>query len=570
MAPLIPKTNLDQGVRRLAARLRPLWVLAVYATMLGAAYGAHRFVEVAPSSGVDFKHDASKTSAKYLVEAMGAGVALLDYDSDGLLDIYFVNGAKLAATITDDEQPDKSQPRFWNRLYRNLGAWKFEDVTVQAGVAGRGYGMGAAVGDYDNDGDPDLFVSNFGRDILFRNDGDGTFRDVSNEAGIEGQGWSAGAAFLDFDRDGFLDLFVAQYLDWDFSKNVPCGPFLPKRRSYCHPRRFGSAQHALYRNLGDGAFADISKQSGLSSYPGKGLGVSLGDYDEDGWVDVFVANDSAPQQLFRNVDGKKLEEVAVSAGVAYDAEGRDYAGMGTWWSDFDRDGSADLFVNALGRQGYWLYRKNDGQFDPVSKKTGLAAASALRSGWGAGLIDFDNDGWRDLFVAQGHVMDDIAESDPALAHREPFLLLGNVFGRFLNVSKVAGPAFESPYAARGAAFGDLDLDGRVDMVVNVNDAAAVVLRNRSDGGESLTLDLVGAASNRDAVGARVMVKTASGKTQTAMVSRAGSYLSSSSKLLHFGLAREAVDKIEIVWPNGRIQNVPAGPDRRLRIEEPQP
>ena len=242
--------------------------------------------------------------------------------------------------------------------------------------------MGVAVGDYDNDGDPDLFVSNFGRDTLFRNRGDGAFEDVTAAAGVTSDGWSSGAAFVDFDRDGLLDLFVAQYLDWTLESSRPCGDFLPARRSYCHPRLFDAVPHTLFRNRGDGSFRDVSEQLGLRDSPGKGLGVALGDYDDDGWIDIFVANDSTPQQLFRNVAGRRFEDVAVRAGVAYDSDGRAFAGMGVCWTDYDRDGLADILVNALGRQGYWLYRNTGGGFETASARSGLAALSGLSSGWG--------------------------------------------------------------------------------------------------------------------------------------------------------------------------------------------
>ena len=378
---------------------------------------------------------------------------------DGRLDLYFVNGADLSDPLGTGRL-GKTQPQYWNRLYRNLGEWRFQDVTEQALVAGRGYGMGAAVADYDGDGNPDLFVTNFGQDTLFRNQGDGTFREVSREAGIAGDGWSSGAAFLDYDNDGHLDLFVARYLDWTFENTVPCGAFLPDRRSYCHPRQFGPVEHVLYRGLGDGSFEDVSESTNIASYPGKGLGVAVNDYDEDGWVDIFVANDSYPQQLFRNVRGNHFVEVAVQTGAAYDAEGRDYAGMGVVWEDYDGDSMPDLLVNALGRQGYWLYRNTRGSFEPVSDETGIATLSELRSGWGMGLVDFDNDGWRDLLVGQGHVMDDIGDSDPELAFEEPMMIARNLFGRFYDISGRAGPAFGDPVAARGVAFGDLDGDGK--------------------------------------------------------------------------------------------------------------
>lgn len=526
----------------------------MYALSLPAA-SAIEFDELARESGVDFRHNASKSSEKYLLEAMGAGLAMLDFDRDGRLDLYFVNGADLS----DPYGPaalGKTQPRYWNRLYRNLGEWRFRDVTEQALLQGRGYGMGAAVADYDGDGDPDLFVTNFGPDILFRNEGDGTFRDTSREAGIAGDGWSSGAAFLDYDNDGRLDLFIARYLDWAFESSVPCGDFLPGQRSYCHPRQFGPVTHVLYRGLADGSFEDVSEVTNIASYPGKGLGVAVNDYDEDGWVDIFVANDSYPQQLFRNVHGKRFVEVAVDTGAAYDAEGRDYAGMGVIWDDYDGDSRPDLLVNALGRQGYWLYRNIRQRFEPVSEQTGIAALSELRSGWGMGLVDFDNDGWRDLLVGQGHVMDDIGDSDPALAYEEPLMIARNLFGRFYDVSERAGPAFGHPVAARGVAFGDLDGDGRPDAVVNVNDGPAIVLRNRSTAGNRVSVRLEGTGGNRDGIGATVTIRTSEATEHRAFRSGAGSYLSSNSPDLHFGLgAGQTCESITVRWPDGSVQSV---------------
>ena len=523
-----------------------------------------RFEEVAEDAGIAFRHAASKTAEKYLVEAMGAGVATLDFDGDGLLDVYFVNGADL--TSLERGAPDaKSDRRYWNRLYRNTGDWRFEDVTERADVAGSGYGMGVAVADYDADGDPDLFVSNFGPDALFRNEGDGSFREISDDAGIEGPGWSSGAAFLDFDGDGWLDLFVSRYLEWSFEESRPCGESLPERTSYCHPRVFAPARHTLYRNLGDGRFEDVSTATGIAAHPGKGLGVAVNDFDDDGWVDIFVANDSYPQQLFRNLAGTRFEELAVKTGSAYDAEGREYAGMGVVWDDYDRDLRPDVLVNALGRQGYWLYRNQGTRFEPVSDASGLTALSELRSGWGMGLVDFDNDGWRDLIVGQGHVMDDIGLSDEALAHKEPLMLARNLFGRFYDVSRQAGPVFQRPVPARGIAFGDLDGDGRVDAAVNVNDGPALVLRNVSNGGRGLTVRLVGTGRNRDAVGAIVHVKNGEGVEQRAFRGSAGSYLSANSPDIHFGLGESGLcEWVTVRWPDGSTQTVTA-PDDPLVI-----
>lgn len=484
---------------------------------------AQWFEEVAADAGIDFVHAPAKTSRKYLVEAMGSGVAILD----GGASIFFVNGAALDDPVAGGGQPDKSDRRYWNRLYRATGEWQFSDETESARAHGRGYGMGVAVADYDGDGDDDIYVTNFGGNELLRREADGTYTDVTARAGVAGSGWSAGAAFFDFDGDGWLDLFVSRYLDWSFDKDRPCGPFLPERRSYCHPRRFGAISHLLFVSNGDGTFRDVSDAVGLSDAAGKGLGVALGDYDHDGWVDVFVANDSYPQQLFRNVAGERLQDVAVEAGVAYDAEGNTYAGMGVSWEDYDADGWGDIVVNGLGRQGYWLYRNVEGEFEVVSAQAGLRGPSTLRSGWGMGLVDFDGDGWRDLFVAQGHVMDDIAESDPALSPEEPLMLLRGLFGRFFDVSSRGGGVFRERFAGRGAAFGDLDGDGDLDVVVNQNGGRALVLRNVAEVGERVAVAAAGSGGNREGIGTRVEVEVAPGRNASMMLHRAGSYLSSS-------------------------------------------
>ena len=556
-----------KSVSCIARRARTLSRLALLLVPALGSGSNLAFEEVAREAGVSFRHDASKSDEKYLIEAMGAGVAVLDYDGDGLLDIFFVNGADLSS-VAGAGIADKTPPRFWNRLYRNLGDWQFEDLTEKAGVAGSGYGMGVAVADYDGDGDQDLFVSNVGPDELYQNQGNGTFLEVGAESGVEGAGWSSGAAFLDFDQDGRLDLFVASYLDWTFASSQPCGPFLPERRSYCHPRVFGPARHTLFRNIGDGRFRNVSDATGIASSPGKGLGVALNDYDSDGWVDVLVANDSYPQQLFRNVDGTRFEEVAVQVGAAYDSEGRDYAGMGVVWEDYDGDLRPDILVNALGRQGYWLYRDIEGVYQTVSANTGIAALSELRSGWGVGLVDFDNDGWRDLLVGQGHVMDDIADTDPALAHEEPLMLARNLFGHFYDLSQRAGPVFQQTVAARGVAFGDLDQDGRVDAAVNVNNGPALILKNVSSGGSSLTVQLEGKGANRDAIGAIVRIRTSKESEHSAFRGSAGSYLSANSPDLHFGLGMDAhCESITVKWPDGASSTVTKPEGERVVIRQ---
>ena len=377
------------------------------------------FTDVTETSGVDFRNASSGTSQKYLLESMVGGVAAFDYNGDGLLDLYFVNGAGLRDPMPADAMPDKSDPKFWNRLYRNEGGWKFTDVTEAAGVRGQHFGQGVAAADYDNDGHTDLFLANFGRNILYRNLGDGTFEDVSEAAGVAGGGWSAGAGFLDYDRDGHLDLFVSRYVEWSFAENPWCGERKPGHRSYCHPKHFAPIPHLLYRNNGDGTFGDAGEEAGLSAAPGKGLGIAFNDYDRDGWIDVLVANDSFPQQLFRNLDGRGFEEVALLSGMAYDENGRTFAGMGADFADYNNDGSPDVFINALAHQRYALFRNEGDLFEYVSGPTGVSGITSMHSGWGTKFLDYDNDGMKDIFVAQGHVMDNIELTQPDLTYEEP-------------------------------------------------------------------------------------------------------------------------------------------------------
>ena len=542
----------------------------VFAVAMNAGFpiGAEiRFVDVTVESGVSFRHEPSKSNRKYLIEAMGSGVAVLDFDRDGSLDLYFVNGAAIAPG-SPGELPSKDHQRYWNRLYRNLGNGEFQDVTAEAGVAGLGYGMGVAAADYNGDGFTDLFVTNFGPDLLFRNEGDGRFSEVAATSGIGGDGWSSGAAFSDFDRDGDLDLIVAGYLEWSFDLSRPCGVALPERRSYCHPRVFRSTAHTLYRNLGDGTFENDSVRGGLAEHPGKGLGVAVNDANNDGWPDIFVANDSYPQQLFLNRGKGVFQESAIQTGVAFDEEGREFAGMGVAWEDFDGDNAPDLLVNALGRQAYWIFRNLGEEFEPVSELSGLKALSELRSGWGMGLVDFDNDGWRDLLVGQGHVMDDISLSDGALAHEEPLMLARNLHGRFFDVSHRAGPALQQRWAARGIAFGDLDADGRVDTVISTNDGPAVILRNESSEAAWVSVSTESRGANRATIGARVCVVPTTGREQCAFQGTAGSYLSASSTPLHFGLgSAQGLERITVDWPDGTRQELRRPPLRRLTIEQ---
>jgi len=540
-----------------------------------ALLAAADFEDITAQSGITFRHNSSRTSRKYLIESVSGGVAMIDYDGDGRLDLYFVNGAKLQDPMKAGAQPDKSAPQFWNRLYRNLGGGRFSDVTEKAGVAGRGFGMGAAAGDFDNDGHTDLYVTNFGANILYRNRGDGTFEDVTNKAGVAAGGWSSSAAWVDFDHDGKLDLAIARYVQWDFEPDLWCGSQREGHRAYCHPDKFAAVTHILYRNRGNGTFDDVSAKSGWNDVPGKGLGVAIGDYDGDGRIDIAIANDSFPQQLFRNRGDGRFEETGLAAGIAYDDDGRLFAGMGIDMADYDNDGLPDLFINALAMQGYALYHNRKGAFDYVSRTSGVAAISRLRSGWGTRFADFDNDGWKDLFVAQGHVMDNIAVTQPSLRYMEPPLLMRNARGKFVDVSATGGAVFTKAIAARGAAFGDLDNDGWMDVVINCSDGSPVILRNRGvKGNHWIQLQLAGTKSNRDGIGAHVRITTPEGE-QHATISTAGSYASSNDGRAHFGTgAAERVSRIEITWPSGLVQRLEnVSTDRLLRIEEsalPQP
>ena len=511
------------------------------------------YVDVTKASGVDFRGNSSKTAQKYLMESMVGGVGAFDYNRDGLVDIYFVNGARLDDPMPAGALPDKSDPKYWNRLYRNDGDWRFTDVTEAAGVRGDHFGQGVAAGDYDNDGFPDLFLANFGRNILYRNLGDGRFEDVTEAAGVGGGGWSTGAGFLDYDRDGNLDLFVSRYVEWSFQDNPWCGERKPEHRSYCHPKHFAPITHLVFRNNGDGTFEDVSESSGFASAPGKGLGLAFNDYDGDGWPDVVVANDSFPQQLFRNLAGTGFEEVALVSGLAYDENGRTFAGMGVDFADFNNDGQPDVFINALAHQRYALFR-NDGQlFEYVSGSTGVSSITASHSGWGAKFFDYDNDGDRDLFVAQGHVMDNIELTQPDVMYEEPLVLMRNVGAVYEDVSGLSGDAFQVPRAARGAAVADFDNDGFLDIAVNCNDQPALLLRGEGNSNNWLMVDLTGSQSNRDGIGAHVRVVTSKAE-QFAIASPAGSYLSSGERRLHFGLGPATqAELVEVAWPSGAVQ-----------------
>jgi len=528
-----------------------------------------RFSDVTSALGVHFQHVASHTSRKYLIETMGSGVALFDYDNDGRLDIFAVNGALLTDPTPKGMIPQKTGPEHWNRLFHQKPDGTFEDVTEKAGLQGFGYGFGVAVGDYDNDGYEDLYVTGYGGNKLYHNNGDGTFTDVTAQAGVGGGGWSTSAAWVDLDNDGLLDLVVLRYMQWDFF-DLWCGERKEGFRAYCPPDSFRPISPLVYHNDGNGHFTEVSQKLGFSK-EGKGLGIALADYDRDGHIDLFFANDSMPEFLYHNTGNGAFEEVGLRSGVAVDGEGRSFAGMGVEFADYNNDGLPDLVITDLADQMYALFRNDgDGTFSYDSYPSGLGRMSFTHSGWGVRFLDYDNDGWRDLIIAQGHDLDNIELTFPNLHYREPMLLARNTGKNFVDVSQEAGAVFQQPWVARGLATGDIDNDGRVDVVVTTNDGPIHVLHNDTrTSNHWLILSLVGHKSNRDAIGAGVTLVSEHG-AQYATVTTAGSYLSSSDKRLHFGLGQHATAKsIEIQWPSGihqTIQNVRG--DQVLRIDEP--
>jgi enediyne biosynthesis protein E4 len=539
-----------------------------------AAVVPGRFVDVTAATGVNFTAVASHTSHKYLLETMGSGVAAFDYDNDGRLDLFFVNGATLDDPTAKGTIPQKRGPKEWNRLYHQRKDGTFEDVTEKAGVKGTGYDMGVAVGDYDNDGNEDLYVTGYGGNHLYHNNGDGTFTDVTERSGTGGDHtpgnvWYTSAAWVDLDNDGLLDLVVLRYVKWDFD-DVWCGEHREGYRAYCHPDLFPPITPIVYHNNGNGTFTDVTAKVGMA-IPGKGLGIAIGDYDKDGHIDLAVANDSMPEFLFHNKGDGTFEEDGYTAEIAVDGDGRTYAGMGIAFQDYDNDGWPDLVITNLANQKYALYRNNgDGSFTYDTYATGLAAMTLLHSGWGIQFMDYDNDGLKDLLVTQGHDLDTVELNYPQVHYKEPMLLVRNMGDRkFVDVSSQSGAVFQQHWVGRGMAVGDLDNDGRLDAVVTTNGGPAYILHNETPTANHwLTLLLVGHKSNRDGIGAEIKVTTSHG-SQYWTVSTAGSYLSSNDKRAHFGLGTDTEARsIEIRWPSGVRQTLTnvAG-DRIVRIDE---
>jgi enediyne biosynthesis protein E4 len=534
-----------------------------------AASVSGNFVDVTDRLGIHFQYQASRTSKKYLLETMGAGVALFDYDNDGRLDIFLVNGAPLSDPTAKGTIPQKTGSKYWNRLYHQKDDGTFEDITEKAGLQGAGYGMGVAVGDYDNDGFEDLYVTAYGGNKLYHNNGDGTFSDVTQRAGVAGGGWSTSAAWVDLDGDGFLDLVVLRYLEWDFD-DLWCGEHKEGYRAYCHPDFFKPITPLVYHNNGDGTFSEAATKIGLAR-PGKGLGIAIGDYDRDGRIDLFIANDSMVEFLYHNKGNGAFEEVGLVAEVAVDIDGKTYAGMGVDFADYDNDGLPDLVVTNLANQRYALYRNNgNGSFTYSSTTSGIAKMTQTHSGWGVRFLDYDNDGWKDLLIAQGHDLDTIELTSPNLRYREPLLLARNTGKGFVDVSAQSGAVFQKNWVARGVAIGDLDNDGRLDAVITTNEGPAYVLHNETPTKNHwILLKLVGHKSNRDGIGAEVTATTATG-AQFATATTEGSYLSAGDKRVHFGLGKnETIVEIQVRWPSGIVQTLKdIRADQILQIDEP--
>ena len=554
----------EKAARDHSAQVQSAKVLS--ATVLGAALavaitGAGEppsgreplFVEVASAVGLDFTHANGANGQYYMPEVMGAGVALLDFDNDGDLDVFLVQGGPLGTAGGKREA---------SRLFRNdLAAGngrrtlRFTDVTARAGLALQAYGMGAAAGDYDNDGDTDLLVTSFGAEHLYRNNGNGTFTDVTSEAGLGDERWSTSAAFLDYDRDGDLDLYVAKYLDFTVAGNKLCFDAVGAR-DYCSPRAYRPVPDRLYRNDGGGRFVDVTEAAGISKAAGAGLGVVAGDYNSDGWLDLYVANDATPNQLWINRRDGTFADEGLLSGAAFNAAGNPEGSMGIASGDFDGDADEDLFVTNIAGETFVLYANDGaGSFEDVRTRTGLARLTAAVTGFGTDWFDYDNDGWLDLFVANGAVNTIEAQRGEPAPFRMKNQVFRNLGGRFEETSASAGPAFARPEIGRGAAFGDIDNDGDVDLVVTNNGGPVRLLLNQAASGRHwLQVRLEQATGNRAALGASVRLERAGRPALWRRVKTDGSYLSASDARVHVGLGPSAaIDALVVQWPDGQTE-----------------
>ena len=526
---------------------------------------SYPFEEIAAEkSGIRWRHTAGKSKERFLPETTGPGCAFLDYDNDGWMDIYLINSGKC-----DFYDPS---PPLRNALYRNNRDGTFTDVTEKAGVLGGGYGQGVAVGDFDGDGFPDIYVTQYGKSILYHNNGDGTFTDVTEKAGVAAPGWSSSAVWFDYDNDGKLDLFVCQFVEFSKTINKSCGTGEEGKHGYCIPRLYKPMPNWLFHNNGDGTFTDVSKASGIANSLGKAWGVVATDLNNDGLMDLFVSNDTTPNFVFMNRGKGRFEENGTYAGVAYSGDGRARSGMGLDSADFNQDGWMDLFVANIDMERFAIYQNNhDETFDDEAGPTGIGLATRLMSGWGLKFFDYDNDGYLDLFLANGNPDDLIESIHNQVRYQEPLLLFHNDGKKFQNVSSQSGPVFSKPLSARGMAIGDFDNDGATDVLVAVNDGSPVLLRN-GVGSQNhwLGLNLVGTKSNIDAIGARITYQAADLKQQRMKVGGA-SFLSSHDPRMVLGIGRRTkLDWVEIQWPqpSGKIERITNLPiDRYVTVVE---
>jgi hypothetical protein len=546
-------------IRRLLAGLMAVAALCLAARPLPSsnrlapaisAAGVTRFENVAQPAGLEMTPLNGASPDKHLVETMGSGGVFFDMDGDGWVDIFLVDGGSVA-------DPAVAR-RARHRLYRNRGNGAFEDVTAASGIVPRGYGQGACAADIDNDGLIDLYVTGFTENALYRNRGRGRFQDATRQAGVAAGQWSTSCAFADVDRDGFVDLFVTRYVDAGMSNNKFCGDPARSLRVYCHPLNYQGLTSVLYHNNHDGTFKDVSASAGISRYAGNGLGVVIGDYDDDGWPDVFVANDSVPNFLFHNERDGTFKEVGLLAGVAVANDGKPRAGMGTDFGDYDGDGRLDLAVGNHEFESTSLFRNlGNGLFSYATTQSRIAASTLAYVTFGLAWLDYDNDGWLDLAAANGHVVDNTALVRPGSSHAQPRLLFHNNRDRtFTDVSQGSGPGFAAQKVGRTLVVADIDNDGDPDMLITNNGQAVDLLRNEGDRqNNALLLRLVGTRSNRDGIGARVRL-TVGSATQVREVKAGSSYLGQNDTRLHFGLGNAtSVDRLEIRWPSGTTENV---------------
>jgi enediyne biosynthesis protein E4 len=524
------------------------------------------FEDVLGSSKIDFQPKNSISPQRYSIETMMGGVAVFDYDNDGLLDIFFTNGAAIPSL-------EKSDASYFNRLYRNNGDGTFSDVTKKAGLEGIGYSMGVAAGDYDNDGFVDLYIAGFNHNQLMHNNGDGTFKDVTEKAGVVGnvpgigKAWAVTAGWFDYNNDGLLDLLVINYLKYDIANCKLCE--IKGIRTYCSPGNFEGTPNILYKNNGDGTFTDVSVPSHIAKYIGKGMGVAFADYDNDGFMDVFVSNDTWPNFLLHNNGDGTFKDVALETGTDYTSDGSAVAGMGAEFRDLNNDGLPDIFHTAMATDSFPLYKNTGGQFEDITNVSGLSAFSRRLTAWGTGAFDFDNDGYKDLFTANAAILDNEMEVVNRPYRLPAGLLRNNRDFTFSDLSSSAGASFADPRAHRGAAFGDFNNDGKIDIVVTaLNDKPQLFLNRTENENHWVILKLVGTKDNRDGIGTRVKLTTTNGVQYNHATTAVG-YSSSSDKRVHFGLGNAAViDKIELEWPTGTkqvLRNVKA--DQVLTVTE---